>query len=221
MVQKQKKIMELRFRAWEHNTKRMIENVAVRNGLIHNHKNVFYRQGHDTNYKITQSLGFPDKKGNELFIGDIMKIQIHPDDDVSIFKITKLKFGLGVFYKGWNEKDPGSHYAKLDQFNIKHGVKIGNIFANPELMKDEEIEGEKLVALITNDGSNFREWIERNKKDGEKYILVNKIDHCQGIRFDSIEYGYRCHEVDDAVIELAKSRLVENKPKTRSEKNPS
>lgn len=129
--------MELKFRAWEHNTKRMIEDVAVRNGLIHNHKNIFYRLRHDTNYKITQSLGFPDKEGNELFIGDIIKIQIHPDDDVSIFKITKLKFGIGVFYKGWNEEDPMTHFAKFDEFHLKHGFKIGNIFANPELMQDQ------------------------------------------------------------------------------------
>lgn len=65
---------EIKFRAFEYNSKKMIYNVAVRNGLVVSHTDTFYQPKHETNYPINQFTGMYDKDDKQVYEGDILEV---------------------------------------------------------------------------------------------------------------------------------------------------
>ena len=76
---------------------------------------------------IMQYTGLKDKNGKEVFEGDIIK-------DYSINAIAEVRFHRGRFRLFWSDKSGNSSFHHwLHQTKV-----IGNIYENPELLKDEK-----------------------------------------------------------------------------------
>lgn len=81
--------------------------------------------------KLMQSTGLKDKNGKEIFEGDILTSQNYPVKGVVEFR-TDL--GLWVHYlKGYNYFEYLGNVAGSKEI-------IGNIYENPEFVKDKEVD---------------------------------------------------------------------------------
>lgn len=89
---------------------------------------------------LMQSTGMFDKKGTEIFDGDVVKAGEAKDRTFNL-KIVSRKFGFhcvhsnGVdYYLGENtEEDYSALFESLEFFEV-----IGNIYENPELLDEVE-----------------------------------------------------------------------------------
>ena len=81
---------------------------------------------HLEHYTLEQYTGLKDKNGTEIYEGDILNYEFE-DDDNKPFEIVWYNYGCKYF----NWEFP----SFLNPFNIEHGVVIGNIHQNPELLK--------------------------------------------------------------------------------------
>ena len=130
---------EIKFRAWDKETKSMIKEVWEI-GLKSNY-NQPWLIGDDKrtdNFELMQYTGLKDKNGKEIYEGDILK---HiPTFEANYF----VKNLTGGFYLCPNNKDYGEYFASLfagyDHKNQCNSIEIiGNIYENPELLnKDGE-----------------------------------------------------------------------------------
>lgn len=119
----------LEFRAWEHNSKRMIYNVSVRNSCIVNHIDTFYQPNHKTNYPIMQFTGLYDKNKRGIWEGDILGYEYGENDKEKTFYIVFHQGSWCLTYKHWENQ-----FCKLDHFHLENAKVIGNIYENPELL---------------------------------------------------------------------------------------
>ena len=123
---------EIKFRAWDKENKTMLLDIG-----IHINRMIFItRQGHDRPYtddfEIMQYTGLKDKNDKEIYEGDVCK-RIWADDDYMIFKVC---FSEGRFAEWWNGMDVG----KIADGSVMRDGKvevIGNIYENPELIKEK------------------------------------------------------------------------------------
>ena len=80
---------------------------------------------------IGQYTGLTDKNGTRIFEGDILEGDL--DDNLDLGAKWRSTIVMGKF--GWLADDPtGTNPTPLDEFDIKEGEVIGNIYDNPELM---------------------------------------------------------------------------------------
>lgn len=126
-----------KYRAWWIREKEMHE-VSI---LDFKHEQVHFFAADTVPLKdviLMQSTGLKDKNGVEIFEGDVVNVSNHP--------FQKREDGLGVGMKingnyevGWNKEDLTYVAGSLLLFRIKSYISVvGNIHANPELLKEVE-----------------------------------------------------------------------------------
>ncbi len=152
--------MKLRYRVWNEKRKEM-EYISDLYWFEESGVHDSSGEGHYDNYIIMPSICVPDKNGKEMYVGDIVQY-INPDDFdcQSIVKIGEyIQDGSGGEYRGrtclgvyvevdnftcpdWCEDEPERFPYHMRQQNILEVANncevIGNIYENPELVKNEE-----------------------------------------------------------------------------------
>ncbi len=142
---------EIKFRAWDRGSKRMLfpleitflnYGVKPSDGWVvargENWKFDTTEDGNDEDIIIMQYTGLKDKNENEIYEGDIVKVTLSDDGDKQEWMEAQVFFENGAF-KLVNE----SFSVSVDSVCEV----IGNIYENPELLKDHELSGNKTEDL--------------------------------------------------------------------------
>jgi uncharacterized phage protein (TIGR01671 family) len=90
---------------------------------------------------LMQSTGLNDKNGREIYEGDIVKVHYVQADDEgygqkSVF-VERVSYSHGGFYFGEPDSDP-SGLDYMHEFEPEDVEVIGNIYENPELLKEDK-----------------------------------------------------------------------------------
>lgn len=123
---------EIKFRAWDKNTHKMISNPIVNDinsatnyiGL-----NELFKKYSEKGFAIMQLTGLLDSKGNEIYAGDIVNWECLG------FHTSEVKLDIVGFYI-----ENTAHIEEVDErfrfdFPFKNLEVIGNIYQNPDLLK--------------------------------------------------------------------------------------
>lgn len=127
-------MIEIKFRVWDKVDKRMIvheqdfiplkvTNIGVfkLDPLIEENRWILMEQDR---FEIMQNTGLKDKKGRELYVGDIVKAYKHNEYEF----VREIIFSHGSFVFG--------NWWWCEFLNIFRDVEvIGNIYENPELLE--------------------------------------------------------------------------------------
>ncbi len=113
-----------RFRAWDIKHK-IMEEIIDLYWFEENGVKDFNGEGLCSNYEIIQYTGLKDKNDIEIYEGDIVKI------NNKFYEVIwdKYKWNLKNFYCSWQD-NPNDGFSEI---NVEI---IGNIFNNPELLKE-------------------------------------------------------------------------------------
>lgn len=149
--------MRPRFRAWDKDSQKMFDN----DELIIWNKNVYANDSKklscnnlmgwsiDEEY-LMQATGLFDKKGVEIFEGDILEIQgirmVVKFGGYEYIESSKgnghtfgmVYDGLGFYVECINAADP-DRISPFEPKTLKESAIIGNRFENPELLEDKEV----------------------------------------------------------------------------------
>ena len=143
----------LKFRAWDKANKEMLKIDVIDFFLkgirvLEHNGNSFFMKFSDV--EIMQSTGYKDKKGTEIFIGDIVKF---PDvygfydygdgltsvDGFNIASVVKKRNCVTldnfVSENGAMEKELENYECTFDDLDFKNFEVIGNIYENKELLR--------------------------------------------------------------------------------------
>jgi len=134
---------ELKFRAWDTELKHMFYPSGSMPDLIIDFNGIVYDKGYVftsqikkiENVILMQYIGLKDKDGIEIYEGDIVSYEWYPSERHMGTKveIEEITFCEGCFKIG--------EFAFYECVNIENGkvdVKIiGNIYANPKLLKEK------------------------------------------------------------------------------------
>ncbi|RLF40883.1 MAG: hypothetical protein DRN18_04340 [Thermoplasmata archaeon] len=120
---------EIKFRAWDRVEKKMIQVYSL---------SWKYPSGFEINnsdaimYDLMQYTGFKDKNGREIYEGDIVK-GFYRNKEI-IDKVIWWEKGCG-WYVGYDDEEKCNVTALCALEDIEV---IGNIYENPELLKEDE-----------------------------------------------------------------------------------
>ena len=124
---------EIKFRAWNKIDRYMVNSrsgiLSILKKLIGCKDTCYNQNEKDDNYILMQYVGLKDKNGKEIYDGDIIHHNNHTthfDNDDYSYKI-KVTYSTAKNYTGFNIKR-----KHCKQYTI-----IGNIYENPELLKEE------------------------------------------------------------------------------------
>lgn len=125
---------EIKFRAWDEETKSMIycdaDIFMSLDGLQIGHWKKGWKE-----LKLMQYTGLKDKNGIEIYEGDIIKLVNWIDEDVVAIKFGEYSIGNHEYAVGWY------FYVKRNrcEYPFTEGVArfevIGNIYKNKDLLK--------------------------------------------------------------------------------------
>ena len=128
---------EIKFRAWDKNQKRWLDDVYIRldgwaSSMLSDDggKNGLWEHdaGNHDDIVLIQYTGLKDKNGKDIYEGDI--IQTVAEDGTKLSKF-QIDWRDGAFRK---LRDDGNIYF-AESCGVKHTEVIGNIHENPELLE--------------------------------------------------------------------------------------
>jgi len=143
---------EIKFRAWDKGEDVMLDDICINTDHFTDMLNRVFKYWEDT-LEFMQYTGLNDKNGKEIYEGDIIRI-LYPDwasqspDESGEYKLSIedykksiSKVGVVEFYVGNSIAEYGLNFGGYSD-NLKegrHGEKeiIGNIYENPELLKEK------------------------------------------------------------------------------------
>lgn len=114
---------EIKFRAWNYNKKKMvIDGLTMDYSNEYGFDNLYDKEGNQIEeYRIMQYTGLKDKNGKEIYEGDIV-LWTNKNHDRTLK--TEVEFRGGTFFIG-----------PLETTEDDEPEVIGNIYENPELLK--------------------------------------------------------------------------------------
>lgn len=115
------KLNRFNFRAWNIKEKEMI--TPCNGDFIKWHSPSNYQDF----YVVMQSLNIVDKNGTVIFEGDILENE---------FLRYEVVWCASKYYTGWKKRS-GDIYTDISPESTSRLVIIGNVYENPELLKDE------------------------------------------------------------------------------------
>ncbi|BAH07968.1 YopX family protein [Clostridium kluyveri] len=136
---------EIKFRAWDEQARRIINWEELKFDKDNGDDSIcFYEKIDDcewnggADYKLMQYTGLKDKNGVEIYEGDILHIEIenwHIKGDIIASGNEVVEYQECCFGVIW-----GYHrdFIKLNGFTNTTFEVIGNIYSNPELLKEGE-----------------------------------------------------------------------------------
>ena len=118
---------EVKFRAWDKDKKKMHYGVETWDEL----PLIINLQGKYADWILMQYTGLKDKNGKEIYEGDIMKVLIGGYEEIGIvvFDEEKLIFA-------WRHPKDNIIYELYLLKHFEPFEVIGNIYENPELLKE-------------------------------------------------------------------------------------
>ena len=126
---------EIKFRAWDEEDKRMYCDDKVIVTFIGFLEEVYVKRNSTVDelidYKLMQYTGIKDSNGNEIYEGDIVKVEDYFGGDI-IGNIIYDEITAGYVFNKGNEIN--YFQITLDLEDYVHYV-IGNIYENPELLE--------------------------------------------------------------------------------------
>jgi uncharacterized phage protein (TIGR01671 family) len=131
-----------KFRVWDHNLKKFIENfnadphISCWNGTVYCYER--QKEGGDVlvsgirNITVQQYTGMKDKNGKEIYEGDILSEKQWNGNEIfgEVKWVSKID---GYDWSGWY-----SYPVSLPRITSTDCVVVGNIFENPKLLKQNE-----------------------------------------------------------------------------------
>lgn len=133
---------EIKFKVWDEHYKKMRDNLPIANSDL---KNLFSQmlQGHLIPLQFT---GVLDKKGIEIYEGDILKVKFFDKENAeaneeytAIIQYSEFNFGFELLeINGGFVESEFWNYKELWSFEI-----IGNIYQNQELIKNYEKDNQE------------------------------------------------------------------------------
>lgn len=118
---------EIKFRAWNRLTKKMIENPLCNSGWLND---MFKNQlGENTGTDYMQFTGLKDKNGKEIYEGDILSTP----NKVKTIEVVSFDYSAFVV-KGYNHAKQRKYKTVISPAHLERREIIGNIYENPELL---------------------------------------------------------------------------------------
>lgn len=125
---------EIRFRAWDKETRMMIDRLESCRGM----EACYQCFGHFLNpdrYELMQFTGLLDRHGKEIWEGDVVRVQSQYETDEPIDSApNNVYFRDGAFRCGFHDMILGEKVCTGSEGNWNMEV-LGNIHENPEMLK--------------------------------------------------------------------------------------
>lgn len=146
---------EIKFRVWDKKNKKMRQliNIVFNTGFMveknDNSIKLIWVKGYDiieqkhimlkreNNFEIMQYTGLKDKNGKEIYEGDILLRKCGKFESICLVKFGKVEFSF-LYKSRHNEKIRKGKWTRGTYQGLDvYGEIIGNIYNNPELLKEE------------------------------------------------------------------------------------